>query len=583
MQMRYLYATIAAALVLLTAALMVACSTAPVPAGANGSDRPGRSGTSDTRNEPQLVKHPAGEGEEAVVRARVTAAAPQSQPHYALHRKPVAPFLLDSGRERYPAFADNGIQWTAQNPVSTFAVDVDTAAYANMRRQLNAGQLPHPESIRVEELINYFNYQYPASSTRRQPFSVYTEMGPSPWNEDRKLLHVGIRGWSEDAGTLPPANLVFLIDVSGSMQAPNKIDLLKSAMKMMVRQLRPQDRVAIAVYAGAAGEVLEPTAGNRQATIHAAIDNLQAGGSTNGGAGIRLAYNLAKAQFNKGGINRVILATDGDFNVGTTDIDELERLIEGERKSGIALTVLGFGTGNYNDHLMQKIAQIGNGNAAYIDTVNEARKVLVEELGATLNIIARDMKVQIEFNPAVVDTYRLIGYETRHLKREDFNNDRVDAGDVGAGHTVTALYELTLKDDASVADPLRYAQSEDEVATMQDEIGFLKLRYKLPDAETSLLISQVLERGDLGRDLGSMSESFRFAGAVAWLGQLLRHNNQVHNDDMASLIKLARSARGEDEYGYRSEFISLVRTASALSVAVAPDQVPAPREDSEHG
>ncbi|MGK0221967.1 MAG: Ca-activated chloride channel family protein [Limisphaerales bacterium] len=476
-------------------------------------------------------------------------------------------FYQETGRENYQNVEVNGVKWAAQTPVSTFSVDVDSAAYANMRRQLNQGQIPHPDSIRVEELVNYFSYSYPRAKDLDTPFSIFTEMGPSPWHSERKLVHIGINGWQDDNDDLPPANLVFLIDVSGSMQAPNKIQLLKSAMKMMVKQLRPQDSVAIAVYAGAAGQVLAPTAGDQKATITQAIDNLVAGGSTNGAAGIRLAYNLARNNFKQGGVNRVLLATDGDFNVGTTDIDALEKLVESERKSGVALTVLGFGTGNYNDHLMQKIAQIGNGNAAYIDNINEARKVLVEELGATLNIIAKDMKVQVEFNPAVVETYRLIGYETRHLNREDFNNDKVDAGDVGAGHTVTALYEVTLRGEHSaVADPLRYQQN-DRAKFNTQELANVKLRYKQPNKSTSRLIERPLKVADIRTHVSKTSNAFQFSAAVAWLGQHLSDSNHVQNNRVQDMISLALAAKGNDDHGYRSEFINLLRTVDALTVA----------------
>jgi Ca-activated chloride channel family protein len=483
--------------------------------------------------------------------------------------QPQSPSYQDYGRENYQSFDNNGVHWAAQDPVSTFSIDVDTASYANVRRILNHGQLPQPDAVRVEELVNYFSYDYPKAQGSETPFSIYTEMGPSPWDVKRQLLHVGINGWQPDErAELPPANLVFLIDVSGSMQAPNKIDLLKSAMKLMVKQLRPQDRLSIAVYAGSSGEVLAPTAGDQRATIHAALDRLHAGGSTNGGAGIRLAYNMARQNFIKDGVNRVILATDGDFNVGTTDIGALERLVEQERKSGVALTVLGFGTGNYNDHLMQKIAQIGDGNAAYIDTLNEARKVLVDELGATLNTIAKDVKIQIEFNPQLVESYRLIGYETRHLNREDFNNDQVDAGEIGAGHTVTALYELTLTDgEAGLVDPLRYGNAATETQGPSGaELAFLKLRYKAPTGERSRLIKHPLYRSALLANLAKTSEDYRFSAAVAWLGQLLRNNTSIQDGSIKDVIELAQGSRGTDQFGYRSEFINLARTAEALSL-----------------
>jgi len=601
--MKYLFAAPAAALLLCAGTLLVSCATpeqateerttpkpqqepepieeARTPQQTNSSPQPphseskvGASHKPQRRVLPQAPAEPAAmrrleqqlqEQQLQKVRSRDTL---MSFVRVAgLHR---APIYQDYGRENYQKFADNGAQWATVNPVSTFSIDVDTASYANVRRLLNQGNLPNRDAVRTEELINYFNYNYPAADNEATPFGIYTEMGPSPWHTDRHLLHVGIKGWQpNDGGALPPANLVFLIDVSGSMQGPNKLDLLKRAMKMLVNQLRPQDQISIAVYAGAAGQALAPTPGDQKATINAAIDNLQAGGSTNGGQGIRLAYNLARQNLIRDGVNRVILATDGDFNVGTTDISDLEQMVEAQRKSGVALTVLGFGTGNYNDHLMQKIAQIGDGNAAYIDTINEARKVLVEEIGATLNIIAKDMKVQIEFNPEVVETYRLIGYETRHLNREDFNNDKVDAGEVGAGHTVTALYELTLKDGkGGVADPLRYGRrAPRSEPSSEAELAFLKLRYKPPGSDTSKLIERRLFLQDISDTLANTSESYRFSAAVAWFGQVLRNNGLVQNVDIQNIIALAQAAKGHDEFGYRSEFISLARTAKVLSVA----------------
>ena len=469
------------------------------------------------------------------------------------------------------------VQWATQNPVSTFAVDVDTAAYANVRRMLNSGHLPPRDAVRVEEFLNYFPYDYALPENNTVPFSLHTELGSSPWDERKRLLHIGIQGWKPAADeAMPAANLVFLIDVSGSMRAPNKIGLLKSAMKMLGRQLRSQDRLAIAVYAGASGEVLAPTSGAEYAKIEAAIDSLNPGGSTNGGAGIELAYRLAQQGFVKGGINRVILATDGDFNVGVTDPKQLEQMIERKRKDGVALSVLGFGSGNYNDALMQKLAQIGDGNAAYIDTMNEARKVLVDELGSTLNIIAKDMKVQIEFNPAIVDTYRLVGYETRKLNREDFNNDAVDAGEIGAGHSVTALYELTLVGDADagagiVADPLRYADagiknSSTESARNQhgNEVAFLKVRYKEPEQDKSQLIQQPINMSTQD----NLSAEYQFSASVAWFAQVLRENQQigsVSNADYRAIVEMATKAKGDDPFGYRGEFVNLVRTAAALT------------------
>lgn len=424
-------------------------------------------------------------------------------------------------REQYAQFEENAVKRAAEQPVSTFSIDVDTGAYANVRRFLNAGRLPPRDAVRVEELINYFDYDYPLPEGRQPPFRVSTELAPTPWNAKTLLLAVGIKGYELPKTSLPPANLVFLIDVSGSMDSPDKLGLLKSALKLLTRQLRPADKVAIAVYAGAAGLVLEPTPGNQQAKIEAALDRLSAGGSTNGGAGIQLAYNLAREGAVQGGINRVIIATDGDFNVGVVSFEALKNQVETERKSGIALTTLGFGTGNYNDRLMEQLADAGNGNYAYIDTLQEANKVLVEQLGATLLTIAKDVKIQIEFNPATVDEYRLIGYENRVLRREDFNNDAVDAGDIGAGHRVTALFEIALKGSGgALTEPLRYAQPDAAPAAQGDELGFLRLRYKQPDGDASQLIEWPLTRAQVLPDWHAASERFRFAAAVAGFGQL---------------------------------------------------------------
>ncbi len=472
-------------------------------------------------------------------------------------------------REAYTHFDTNPVHLVSESPVSTFSIDVDSASYANVRRLLNQGMLPRHDAVRVEELINYFSYDYPAPKRGDEPFAVHTEVGPSPWHADRHLLHVGIKGYELEESELPPANLVFLIDVSGSMQSPDKLGLLKSSMKMLAKRLSPEDRVAIAVYAGAAGMVLESTPGSERAKILSAIDQLTAGGSTNGGAGIRLAYSLAEQGFMKGGINRVILATDGDFNVGTTDTEALKNLVENKRETGVALTVLGFGGGNYNDALMQELAQIGNGNAAYIDTLNEARKVLVEEIGATLNMIAKDVKIQIEFNPATVAEYRLIGYETRHLEREDFNNDKVDAGDIGAGHTVTALYELALTgSEGSLIDPLRYGSQSREADSANAELAFLKLRYKQPDGDTSRLITVPVEQDAIIGDLARTSDNYRFSAAVAGFGQILRGGEYTGQFSLTEVATLASGARGDDAFGYRGEFLGMIRTADALAVNV---------------
>lgn len=483
--------------------------------------------------------------------------------------------------ERYPEADDNPVRQVASHPVSTFSIDVDTAAYANARRTINAGQLPQRDAVRVEEFINYFNYNYEQPNRNDGPFSVTTEVGPSPWNADRKLMLVGLQGYDVDRSELPPANLVFLIDVSGSMNSPHKLGLLKSSMKMLTRKLRAEDTISIAVYAGAAGQVLEPTAGNEGSKILAAIDALHAGGSTNGGAGINLAYALAEKAQKEGGINRVILATDGDFNVGASSTDALGKLIEKKRQSGVALTVLGFGAGNYNDAVMQELAQKGNGNAAYIDTLNEARKVLVDEMGSTLETIAKDVKIQVEFNPALVSEYRLIGYETRHLNREDFNNDKVDAGEIGAGHSVTALYELTMTDAAQPSvDPLRYGNEQpkpriertakDRRGTRANELAYVKLRYKAPTGDTSKLIQRVVPASSIKQQMNRTSENYKFATAASAFGQLLRGSNYTGNYSYADALALAQSARGKDAFGYRREFESLLRNTAALQ-GIDPD------------
>jgi len=469
-------------------------------------------------------------------------------------------------RENYAHSDDNPLYRVLDNPVSTFSIDVDTGAYANVRRFLNQGRLPPQDAVRVEELINYFSYRYPVSEDNAQPFSIVTETGPTPWNGATRLLHIGIQGYHLAGGELPPANLVFLVDVSGSMRAANKLALLKPALKLLVQQMRAEDSIAIAVYAGASGTVLPPTRGDDRTSIEAAIDNLHAGGSTNGAAGIRLAYQLAEQNFNGTGINRVILATDGDFNVGTTDIQQLQELVAEKRRSGVALTTLGFGTGNYNDHLMEQIADAGDGNYAYIDNLNEARKVLLDELSATLMTIARDVKIQIEFNPAVVSEYRLIGYVNRRLRDEDFANDKVDAGDIGAGHSVTALYEIALHGSGGERLPqLRYGHTAGvSAAAGLLELGVVRLRYKMPHASDSRLLERVVHTADVNDALTRTSDQYRFSAAVAAFGESLRGAIYLGDFDLQAVQSLARDARGEDVFGYRAEFVQLVGLAMAL-------------------
>ncbi len=469
-------------------------------------------------------------------------------------------------RENYAHVQENAVRRTAEHPVSTFSIDVDTGSYSNVRRLLTAGTLPPKDAVRVEELINYFDYDYPASTDRSVPFSVITELAVTPWNPNTRLLHIGIKGYHDPNQELPATNLVFLVDVSGSMQSPDKLGLLKTSLKMLSRQLRAQDRVSLVVYAGASGVVLEPTAGNQRLKIERALEQLTAGGSTNGAAGIRLAYQMARQAFITNGINRVLLATDGDFNVGTVNFEALKDLVAAQRQTGITLTTLGFGSGNYNDQLMEQLADTGNGNYAYIDTLNEAHKVLVEQMSATLQTIASDVKIQIEFNPRLVAEYRLIGYENRMLKREDFNNDKVDAGDIGAGHSVTALYEIALSGGTGTRiDALRYGTAPEPTGNNDSELAFVKLRYKLPGATDSKLHSRSISNSDMRDTLRHTSDNFRFAASVAAFGQLLRGGTYSGGYSYTDVLELARPARGEDRFGYRSEFVKLVNLTRTLA------------------
>uniref|UniRef100_UPI004047D629 vWA domain-containing protein n=1 Tax=Shewanella baltica TaxID=62322 RepID=UPI004047D629 len=470
-------------------------------------------------------------------------------------------------QNKFEQQVQNGIMVAGEIPVSTFSIDVDTGSYATLRRMLREGRLPEKGTVRVEEMLNYFAYDYPLPAKNAAPFSVTTELAPSPYNDDMMLLRIGLKGYDLPKSQLGASNLVFLLDVSGSMASADKLPLLQTALKLLTAQLSAQDKVSIVVYAGAAGVVLDGASGNDTQTLTYALEQLSAGGSTNGGQGITQAYQLAKKHFIPNGINRVILATDGDFNVGVTDFDDLIALIEKEKDHGIGLTTLGFGLGNYNDQLMEQLADKGNGNYAYIDTLNEARKVLVDELSSTLFTIAKDVKVQVEFNPALVSEYRLIGYENRALAREDFNNDKVDAGEIGAGHTVTALYELRYVEAGNrMNDKLRYgvdAQTGKEKYS-REEIAFLKLRYKLPEQTQSQLLSYPIRLDQSVKQLEQASDDFRFAAAVAGLGQLLNGSHYLHQFDYTKLSLLARSALGDDPFGYRHEFVQLMETAAAI-------------------
>ena len=480
-----------------------------------------------------------------------------------------APTYSDQGRDNFETLETNPLKVTAEEPVSTFSIDVDTASYSFTRAAINNGVLPQDDAIRVEELINYFPYDYAGPSDAETPFAANVGILETPWNADTKLVHIGIKGFDIAAAARPRANLVFLIDTSGSMEEPNKLPLLINAMKLLVDTLSEEDVVSIVTYAGSAGTVLEPTGASEKAKIVAALDNLSAGGSTAGAEGIRQAYRLAEQNLVEGGVNRVILATDGNFNVGITDTDELQGFVERERETGIFLSVLGFGRGNYNDALMQALAQNGNGAAAYMDTLGEARKVLVEESASTLFPIAKDVKIQVEFNPATVSEYRLIGYETRLLNREDFNNDSVDAGEIGSGHTVTALYEIVpAGSPAALVDDLRYDSEAASAATdMNDEYGFLRIRYKLPDeAESRLIETPISAADDISpADAGTAAREARFAASVAAFGQILRGGRYTGDYSLDDVIALANANKGEDEFGYRAEFVNLARLAKSAA------------------
>ncbi len=465
---------------------------------------------------------------------------------------------VDPGREQYEGEEVSPVKLTSAEPVSTFSVDVDTGAYANARRFLRQGMTPPRDAVRTEEMINYFRYDYARPKGRDIPFSVNTDIARSPWNEDTYLMRIGLRGYDIERDERPPANLVFLMDVSGSMGRPDKLPLVKTALSQLAGELSEQDRVSIVVYAGAAGLVLEPT--NDTKAIRRALDELSAGGSTAGGAGIQLAYNIAEDNFIRGGVNRVILATDGDFNVGVSDRDALVEMIEKNRDRGITLTTLGFGTGNYNEALMEQIANHGNGNYAYIDSALEAKKVLGDEMSSTLFTIAKDVKIQVEFNPAVISQYRLVGYENRALREEDFDNDAVDAGDIGAGQQVTAIYEIVPAGTKGWIAPRRYENQPSEAATRQmAEAAHVKLRFKLPDGDTSRLIERVVSTSELRGATQMPQGDFAFAAAVAAYGQILRGDELMMgfgHDDVGELA-------GRQSNFIRQEFLELNALAGA--------------------
>ncbi|KES10956.1 Uncharacterized protein SASC598O02_006830 [Snodgrassella alvi SCGC AB-598-O02] len=469
---------------------------------------------------------------------------------------------------QYKKYSDNPIKQVVAEPVSTFSLDMDTASYANSRRFITQGRMPHPDAVRVEEFINYF----PSASNEKltsltgSPFSASYELAPSPWNADKVLLRVNIKANDVNFNQLPPSNLVFLIDTSGSMSGKDRLDLLKQSLKLLVNELRPQDKVSIVTYAGSAGVALESTSGSNKAKILAAINKLEARGSTAGGEGLQLAYKMAERGKVNGGINRILLATDGDFNVGINSIEELKAFVSREKEKGITLSTLGFGTNNFNDAMMVQIADVGNGNYSYIDSLEEAQKVLQEEMSATLVTVAKDVKAQIEFNPAQVLEYRQIGYEKRQLKQEDFNNDKVDAGDIGAGKKLTVLYELTLAGGKPSIDPLRYQnkKSAPVINANNNEIAFLKLRWKAPHGQKSELASLPIEKKALASSFANAGVETRFMAAVAAYGQKLRNNPELSKTSYQQIANWANNAKGEDKHGYRAEFVKLVRKAAAL-------------------
>lgn len=488
---------------------------------------------------------------------RLAPAAPMVM-EQALVVEPPSQSYQEQGRDRFQTTKSNAIKRVSQEPVSTFSIDVDTSSYSFVRRQLNQGVLPQKAAVRVEEMVNYFPYDYPLPENRSQPFSTQVSVIDAPWKAGNKLVHIGIQGYELQLEK-PRTNLVFLLDVSGSMSSPDKLPLVKQSMNLLLSQLQPEDTVSIAVYAGAAGTVLAPTPAREKEKILAAMRRLQAGGSTAGAEGIKLAYQLAEQNFVEQGVNRIILATDGDFNVGISNHEELKGFVERKRESGVFLSVLGFGQGNYNDHLMQVLAQNGNGVAAYIDSLSEAQKVLVDEATSSLFPIAKDVKIQLEFNPATVSEYRLLGYETRMLAEEDFKNDRVDAGDIGAGHSVTAIYEITpTTAGAGVYSESRYQQQQG-VGGKNREYGFLKMRYKLPQESESVEISQPVMIG--AQATANARQEAQFATAVAGFAQLLKGGQYTGNWGYPDALKLAQENRGDDPYGYRSELVQLIRKA----------------------
>ncbi len=537
----------------------------------------------------KALAHPAESSADAVSSNMVMGGAVGSAPAASM----IAPYpdydqqhnyYQDEGRDKFQDVKENPTKLVKEEPVSTFSVDVDTSSYSFMRASLNNNVLPQKDAVRIEEMVNYFPYDYDVPKDKSEPFKANVSVFPTPWNADTKLMHIGIKGYQMEQKEKSHSNLVFLIDTSGSMNEPNKLPLLKNSFKLLLDSLRADDTVAIVTYAGSAGVALEPTKVSDKSKITNVIDRLGAGGSTAGAQGIKTAYDIAESHFDKNGVNRVILATDGDFNVGITNQEELKSFIERKRATGIFLSVLGFGRGNYNDSLMQTLAQNGNGNAAYIDNLSEARKALVEEANSTLFTIAKDVKIQVEFNPEQVAEYRLIGYETRMLNREDFNNDKVDAGDIGSGHAVTAIYEITpVGSKARLIDESRYQKSAEKSdkkdKDKSDEYAFVKIRYKLPDSDTSKLITTPVDGKVEYKQISEVPVDAKFATSVAAFAQILRGDSYIKSYSYDDVINLAQSAKGEDKFGYRAEFINMVRLAKSAPVMKnEPQPAPPPIE-----
>lgn len=516
-----------------------------------------------SKNEPVEIAEVGMASEQVMVTGmRMSMSAPEEP------MPPQVPTYDEKYRDDFEDVELNPVIKTSESPVSTFSADVDTAYYSYVRRSINNGYLPEKSAVRLEEMLNYFDYDYPLPKSAEQPFTASILVHNSPWAKGRKLIHIGIQGYQIAADAQPDSNIVFLLDVSGSMDAPDKLPLVKQSMELLLSQLKPTDTVAIAVYAGAAGTVLPPTEVKDKGKILEAMKKLQAGGSTAGAAGIQLAYELAEQNFKPKAVNRIILATDGDFNVGITDREQLKGFVERKREQGIYLSILGFGQGNYRDHMMQTLAQNGNGIAAYIDTLGEAQKVLVHEATSSLFPIATDLKLQVEFNPKTVSEYRLLGYETRALKREDFNNDKVDAGDIGSGHSVTAIYEIALTgSEGELIDDLRYAdkstQDKSTKGEVANELAFLKIRYKLPGETTSRLMEFPIDKGanDSRKASIELQREAAYAAAVAGFAQILQGGKYLQDWGHKDALELAQENKGSDEYGYRTEFVQLIRKA----------------------